>query len=528
MSFISYAQNYEDVILARAFRDVAEGVYIDVGAQDPRFDSVTKAFYDRGWRGVNIEPAKYWHARLVEDRPRDINLWLAAGASSGSIDLHETDESGLSTTVAEFAQRHRDQGHALHSRRVPMSTLDAIWAEHVLGEVHFLKIDVEGAEGDVLRGVDLSVRRPWVIVVEATEPNSRVSTHDQWEPLLTGRGYQFVYEDGLNRFYLADEHADLSDAFRLPPNFFDYFVRREQVDEANELRRHIAGIDELSHRRAEHIDRVEALQAERERAMAALLDYQVAAEANLVGLREALAGREADLIGLREAVEVREANLVGLREALEERDANLQLQRGRIDQLAVEIAMAQGRLVETEAELSDVREALEVQRARAAALSVRLDQSERSSSLLSRSLIDSQAAHLAAAAGWTAALATHEETLATLRQTQEDYRRVVTSRSWRITAPLRRSATALLAARAQLGALLRRFAHWPPARRTAAWLTRPFPTLAAGVKRRLFGEPPAAANTPGSVAPLPLTRDAEAILARFPAMESSFRDEGLS
>lgn len=500
MSFISYAQNYEDVILARAFRDVAEGVYIDVGAQDPRFDSVTKAFYDRGWRGVNIEPAKYWHARLVDGRPRDINLWLAAGASSGSIELHETDESGLSTTVAEFAQRHREQGHDLHSRRVPMSTLDAIWAEHVADEVHFLKIDVEGAEAEVLRGIDLVARRPWVIVVEATEPNSRVSTHGQWESLLTDRGYQFVYEDGLNRFYLADEHADLSEAFRLPPNFFDYFVRREQVDEANELRRHIADIDELSHRRAEHIDRVEALQAERERAMAALLDYQVAAEANLSGLRE----------------------------ALEARETALQSQRERIDRLAAEIAAAQARLAETESELSDVRETLAAQRARAAALSVRLDQSERSSSLLSRSLIDSQAAHLAATAGWTAALAAHEGTLATLQQTQEDYRRIVASRSWRITAPLRRSSTALLAARARLAALVRSFARWPPARKTAAWLIRPFPTLAASVKRRLFGEPPPDANAPGSPAPLPLTRDAEAILARFPAMDGSVHDEGLS
>lgn len=517
MSFISYAQNYEDVILARAFRDVAEGMYIDVGAQDPRFDSVTKAFYDRGWRGVNIEPAKYWHARLVEDRPRDINLWLAAGASSGSIDLHETDESGLSTTVAEFAQRHRDQGHELHSRRVPMSTLDAIWAEHVVAEVHFLKIDVEGAEADVLRGIDLAVRRPWVIVVEATEPNSRVSTHGQWESLLTGRGYRFVYEDGLNRFYLANEHADLSEAFRLPPNFFDYFVRREQVDEANDLRRHIAGIDELSHRRAEHIDRVEALQAERERAMAALLDYQVAAEENLVGLRAALAGRE--------------ASLSNLQSTLDERDASLQEQREHIDQLVTAIAQAQSSLEETNAELSAVREvlaeteaSLAEHRARAEALGVRLDQSERSSSLLSRSLIDSQAARLAASAGWTAALSAHAATLETLQQTQADYRRVMASRSWRLTSPLRKASTALMAARAHLAALARNVARSPSARGTVAWLLRPFPALAAGIKRRLFGEPPPDANAPGAPAPLPLSRDAEAILARFPAIEVSGSD----
>ena len=64
MSFISYAQNYEDVTLYRALRGVARGFYIDVGANDPINDSVTCAFYQRGWRGINLEPSAQWHARL--------------------------------------------------------------------------------------------------------------------------------------------------------------------------------------------------------------------------------------------------------------------------------------------------------------------------------------------------------------------------------------------------------------------------------------------------------------------------------
>ena len=38
---ISYAQNFEDVLLARAFRNRDRGFYIDVGAWHPVFDSVT-------------------------------------------------------------------------------------------------------------------------------------------------------------------------------------------------------------------------------------------------------------------------------------------------------------------------------------------------------------------------------------------------------------------------------------------------------------------------------------------------------
>jgi len=56
MTFVSYAQNYEDVMLWRALKHIENGFYIDVGAAWPSEHSVTKLFYDEGWRGINIEP----------------------------------------------------------------------------------------------------------------------------------------------------------------------------------------------------------------------------------------------------------------------------------------------------------------------------------------------------------------------------------------------------------------------------------------------------------------------------------------
>jgi len=56
MTFISYAQNYEDVMLWRALKHVERGFYIDVGACSPDQHSVTRAFYEKGWHGINVEP----------------------------------------------------------------------------------------------------------------------------------------------------------------------------------------------------------------------------------------------------------------------------------------------------------------------------------------------------------------------------------------------------------------------------------------------------------------------------------------
>jgi FkbM family methyltransferase len=225
MSFISYAQNYEDVLLKRALADVPAGFYIDVGANDPELHSVTKAFYDQGWRGINIEPMPSYRAAFLEQRPRDINLNAAAGAASGEITLFDIPAvNGWASTDAEVARGHRAEGYEVVEHRVPLLTLAEICRQHVQGEVHFLKVDVEGFEADVLRGMDFTLCRPWIVVVEAIMPNSRDSNHASWEALVTGHGYQFAWFDGLNRYYVADEHAALAERLRVQPNVFDDYI----------------------------------------------------------------------------------------------------------------------------------------------------------------------------------------------------------------------------------------------------------------------------------------------------------------
>jgi len=225
MSFLSYAQNHEDVLLWRALKDIDGGRYIDVGANDPELHSVTKAFYDRGWSGINIEPMPSYRDAFLQQRPRDINLNLAAGAADGEITLFDIPAvNGWASTDQAVADAHRAHGHDVVEHRVPLRTLAGICRDHVRGEVHFLKIDVEGFEGDVLRGMDFAACRPWIVVVEAIMPNSRDSNHQLWEALLTQHAYQFVWFDGLNRYYVAAEHAERGALLAQQPNVFDDYL----------------------------------------------------------------------------------------------------------------------------------------------------------------------------------------------------------------------------------------------------------------------------------------------------------------
>lgn len=221
---MSYAQQGEDVVLRRAFAGLTDGFYVDVGAAWPVVDSVTKYFYEKGWRGINIEPNPQVFAELVVDRPQDINLQVAIAPEAGEVTLSVFPRvEGWSTTTDEIRQRHEALGLETKAVQVPAKPLNDILVEHAASKrIAFIKIDVEGAERGVLESLDLKRWKPGVLVVEATEPGSPEPSHADWEPIIIGQGYKLAQFDGLNRWYALD--AALLEAASLPPNSFDEYI----------------------------------------------------------------------------------------------------------------------------------------------------------------------------------------------------------------------------------------------------------------------------------------------------------------
>ncbi|AIC12771.1 FkbM family methyltransferase [Xylella fastidiosa] len=220
---ISYAQNFEDIMLWRALKHVDRGCYIDIGAYSPDIDSVSKLFYERGWRGIHIEPNQECADALRMRRPDELVLQVAVSDLAGVLPFFDIADTGLSTTEPDIADTHQANGFVVRDVSVAAITLDAV-LEHVCGrEVHWLKIDVEGSEARVLRSWVASPVRPWVVVVEATRPMTVESTHTQWEAAVLGKGYVFAYFDGLNRFYVSERHPELLAGFACPPNVLDGF-----------------------------------------------------------------------------------------------------------------------------------------------------------------------------------------------------------------------------------------------------------------------------------------------------------------
>lgn len=218
---LAHGQNLEDVLLWRALKHINNGFYVDVGAQHPTVDSVSKYFYSQGWRGINIEPSPYYAEMLRNERPEDITIEAVASDNDTSIEFYEIAETGMSTGSPARAKALVEQGLAHIRREVASVRLDHVFDTMCPPEIHWLKIDAEEMEDKVLGGWRQSLKRPWIIVIEV---RSSADTLHSWIRELGAYGYSEVFFDGVNSYFLSDAHADLADAFRAPPNATDEFL----------------------------------------------------------------------------------------------------------------------------------------------------------------------------------------------------------------------------------------------------------------------------------------------------------------
>jgi FkbM family methyltransferase len=222
MMQLSYAQNLEDYHLDLVFAGQQTGAYVDVGGGHPVADNVSFWFYLAGWRGLVVEPQQALADIYAHVRPRDRTVSCLAGRAEGEAEFHVVDKlHGFSTTVREHAAGTGQFGTTFKTIVKPVRTLAALIAEAGLTAIDFLKIDVEGAEADVLAGMDFERHRPRVVLVEAVSPGSMAEAWGAWEPDLLARGYRFAFFDRLNRFYVAEESKDLAARFPAEPAAWD-------------------------------------------------------------------------------------------------------------------------------------------------------------------------------------------------------------------------------------------------------------------------------------------------------------------
>jgi FkbM family methyltransferase len=250
-AMISYAQNAEDVVLARALAEVKEGFYVDVGACDPVEHSITYHFYNQGWRGINFEPGRIFE-KLAAARPRDVNLPVAVSDRPGEMTFYEYPNAiGLSSLHDRVPDATAEALANRIQRTVQVRPLREVFEQYAPPTIDFMKVDVESHERAVLQSNDWTRWRPRIVLVEATLDGRFEPGQHLWEDILLEADYEFVLWDGLNRFYVRKEEVEYLQPRLAPVNWADYYltphqqhllqVNQELETRLNEMTRGVGG-----------------------------------------------------------------------------------------------------------------------------------------------------------------------------------------------------------------------------------------------------------------------------------------------
>lgn len=199
---VTYAQNREDLYLWALLGHRPQGIYVDVGCNHERLHSVTRLFYERGWSGLNVDANPAFGAEYAR-RARDTFVAAGVAAEPGELTLRIYDRGdGLSTFDEYTKGEHEAAGLKYRELSVPVRTLTQLLDEAAIRCVDFLKVDVEGMEPEVLRGLDFARFRPAVIVIEAARLDDCVD-------LLGPLDYRIEFFDGLNTYFVDDAANDI-------------------------------------------------------------------------------------------------------------------------------------------------------------------------------------------------------------------------------------------------------------------------------------------------------------------------------
>jgi hypothetical protein len=158
------------MILQRLFEWKAVGFYVDIGAHHPKRFSNTYIFYQRGWRGINIDALPGTMKVFNKHRPRDINLEIPIGERIEELTYYTFNDPALNGFSVELSTIRNDMERYRIISKKKMTTLPlADVLDRYLPdgqEIDFMTVDVEGWDLKVLKSNDWSKYQPKVVLVE--------------------------------------------------------------------------------------------------------------------------------------------------------------------------------------------------------------------------------------------------------------------------------------------------------------------------------------------------------------------------
>lgn len=180
-----YSQGIEEWIIRDFFHDERGGVFVDVGANDPRVNSNTYYLETAlAWSGVAIEPQRKFATAYRMLRPKTIFIPLfVSDVSNEQAMLYVPENDLLASGTREFAETFG----AVTPTPTTTTTLDDVLDRLKIARVDFLSMDIELAEPQGLGGFSIGRFQPRLVGIEAHAP-----VRQQILEYFATRGYSLI------------------------------------------------------------------------------------------------------------------------------------------------------------------------------------------------------------------------------------------------------------------------------------------------------------------------------------------------
>src|SRR5262245_2985192 len=180
------------------FPAVRNGYFLDVGSADGFVNSNTWALEQRGWTGICVDPFPSNMTGRTCQMFRD-----AVDAQGGQkVQFAQAGELG---GITSYLERWKDQ--AKNAKTIELTTVtlgDILQRAHAPSFIHFMSLDIEGAELEALKGFPFDRYKLGSLAIEH---NYEEPKRTEIEQLLKSKGYTKARTWLQDDFYLPTPPA---------------------------------------------------------------------------------------------------------------------------------------------------------------------------------------------------------------------------------------------------------------------------------------------------------------------------------
>jgi len=192
----TYSLFGEDLAALKFFKNKKKGFYIDIGCYHPTHINNTYLLYKKGWNGINIDVSQFSIDLFKFMRPDDLNYKCAVSETKKKVNLYYQKEHSQLTSINKLTAKKFIKGR-LKKKIINSYSLEEIlsWGKYKDYEIDFLDVDVEGADLQVLKGLNFSKRKPKLICVEIHQKNFK--KHKIYRFLIKKK-YKLIWQESFS------------------------------------------------------------------------------------------------------------------------------------------------------------------------------------------------------------------------------------------------------------------------------------------------------------------------------------------